>query len=152
MTYETYCKVQGTVLILQNGLETDLHLTEPSRQLRSCLSPTEHLPHAASFPSNLMTSFPWVPWAVTRPLEPFFLRHWCASSDTAISVSGEARPAPAVCCASGSALCSSLCRPTPGSVHGFQLFCMKFIVRKNCYLVSLFLTSTYTDSQNIHIY
>lgn len=53
-TYDLWAllQVQGTVLILQNGLETDLHLTEPSNLFLVCLFPTEHLPRAALFQNH----------------------------------------------------------------------------------------------------
>lgn len=47
-------QVQGTVLILPNGLETDLHRTEPSNLLLVCLFPVEHLHHAALFHNHYL--------------------------------------------------------------------------------------------------
>lgn len=47
-------QVQGTVSILPNGLETDLHCTEPSNLLLVCLFPIEHLHHAALFQNHYL--------------------------------------------------------------------------------------------------
>lgn len=47
-------QVQGIVSILPNGLETDLHCTEPSNLLLVCLFPIEHLHHAALFQNHYL--------------------------------------------------------------------------------------------------